>query len=148
MVIINNKTKLLCISAARSYKPEPYLISTDGTRIDCVQSAKILGCHFDNSPNVAAHMEVTQKKFMSRLWALRHLKRNGLTSSELVCVYQSMICPVAEYCSVVFHALITLKDSLELERIQAQALKIIYNLKISYSDLLERSGLERLDTRR
>ena len=148
MIINNGKTKMLCISAARSYQSEPYLVSSDGTRIDCVQAAKILGFHFDTNPNVAAHMAVTQKKFKSRLWALRHLKHNGLTSNELVRVYQSMIRPIAEYCSVVFHSLITLKDSLELERIQAQALKTIYNWKASYGDLLEKSGLERLDTRR
>lgn len=127
MIVNNDKTKMLCISAARSYQPEPYLISSDGTRIDCVKSAKILGFHFDTNPNVATHMAITQKKFKSRLWALRHLKHNGLTSSELVRVYQSMIRPIAEYCSVLFHSLITLRDSLELERIQAQALKTKYN---------------------
>ena len=59
-----------------------------------------------------------------------------------------MICPVAEYCSSVFHALITKSDSWELERIQMQALKTIYGWKNSYSSLLEKSGLEKLENRR
>ena len=63
-------------------------------------------------------------------------------------VYVSMIRPVAEYCSVVFHTLITTADSLELERVQAQALKTIYNWKLSYRALLEKAQLERLDVRR
>ena len=59
-----------------------------------------------------------------------------------------MIRPVAEYCSVVFHPLITASDSHELERIQMQALKGIFGWRISYSELLKMSDLERLDVRR
>ena len=58
-----------------------------------------------------------------------------------------MIRPVAEYCSSVFHTMISQSDSLELERIQAQALKGIFGWKLSYSKLLEKSGIERLDMR-
>ena len=75
-------------------------------------------------------------------------RRNGFKQSELVKVYQSMIRPVAEYCSAIFHALITDADSWELERIQTQVLKRIFGWKLSYSCLLESSGLERLDVRK
>ena len=44
--------------------------------------------------------------------------------------------------------MVTQADSLELERIQMQALKGIYGWHLSYSSLLLKSGLERLDTRR
>ena len=59
-----------------------------------------------------------------------------------------MIRPVAEYCSSVFYSMINKADSLELERIQMQALRGIFSWRLSYSKLLEKSGLERLDTRR
>ena len=59
-----------------------------------------------------------------------------------------MIRPVAEYCSSVYHALITEADSHELERIQMQALKVIFGWDLSYAKLLERSGVERLADRR
>ena len=59
-----------------------------------------------------------------------------------------MVRPVAEYCSVVFHPLITASDSHELERIQIQALKGIFGFQISYANLLIKSGLDRLDHRR
>ena len=41
--------------------------------------------------------------------------------------------------------MITQADSLELERVQMQALKGIYGWRLSYSSLLLKSGLERLD---
>ena len=77
-------------------------------------------------------MKLVQKKFKSRVWLLRHLKRSGLNASELVTVYKTMGRPVVEYCSSVFHTLITEADSHELERIQMQALKSIYSWKLSY----------------
>ena len=59
-----------------------------------------------------------------------------------------MIRPVAEYCSSVYHALITGVDTLEMERIQMQALKAIFGWWNSYSKLLELSGVDRLQDRR
>ena len=59
-----------------------------------------------------------------------------------------MIRPVAEYCSSVFHSIITETDSHELERVQMQALKCIYGWNLSYSKLLEISCVERLADRR
>ena len=59
-----------------------------------------------------------------------------------------MIRPLAEYCSPVFHTMISQSDSLELESIQMQALKGIFGWRLSYSTLLEKSGIDRLDIRR
>ena len=44
--------------------------------------------------------------------------------------------------------MITDSDSLELDRVQMQALKRIFGWRLSYSKLLEKSGLEKLSTRR
>ena len=77
-----------------------------------------------------------------------HLKKNGFQQNDLVLVYKSMIRPIAEYCSSVFYSMITASDSLEIERIKMQALKTIFGWRKSYSELLARSRLERLDDRR
>ena len=148
MKLNEEKTRMLCILSARSYRPKPFLITSNGNEILPVDTMKILGFHFNNEPSVNYNMQIVQRKFKCRIWSLRHLKRNGFSKSELVRVYTSMIRPVAEYCSSVFHSMITSADSLELERIQMQALKGIFCWRISYSKLLEMSGLERLDTRR
>ena len=44
--------------------------------------------------------------------------------------------------------MITKSDSLELDRLQMQALKGIFGWTHSYADLLTKSGLDRLDVRR
>ena len=139
---------MLCISACSSYTPETYFCTTNGMCIGCTNSMKVLGFTFSGEPNVKKHLGILQSKLKCRLWALRHLRKNGFKQSELVLVYTSMIRSLAEYCSSVFHSMITLSDSLELERIQMQALKSIYGWKNSYSSLLKMSRLDRLDTRR
>ena len=86
-------------------------------------------------------MSILFKKFKGRLWALR---QNGFSQSNLVRVYTAMIRPVSEFCSLVFHSMLTEAHSLELDRLQMQALKVIFDWKNSYGRLLELSGLERL----
>ena len=148
MKINNNKTKMLCISAARGYTPASYIITDNNDRIESSDCMKVLGFHFDMAPNVKHHMKLLHRRFKCRMWSLRHVKRNVFKQSELLHVYKAMIRPVAEYCSVIFHTMATQADSLELERIQMQALKGIYGWRHSYSSLLEKSGIERLDVRR
>ena len=148
MLINEDKTRMLCISSARSYLPEAYFHSSDGTRIKSSASLKVLGFTFTGEPNVRAHIKLLQQKFKARIWALRHLRRNGFQQKDLVLVYKSMVRPVAEYCSSVFYSMMTAADSLEIERIQMQALKSIFGWKLSYRDLLVQSGVDRLDARR
>ena len=148
MQINNEKTVMLCVSAARSYVPECYIHTSRNDRITSTNTLKVLGFTFGNEPNVKAHVAVLLRKFRSRIWALRHLKRNGYNNVGLVVVYASMIRSLAEYCSSVYHTLITASDSLEIERLQMQALKTIFGWQNSYEALLRKSGLERLDVRR
>ena len=79
---------------------------------------------------------------------LRHLAKFGFGSDDLVQVYKSNIRPVIEYCSPVYHSLLTGEQAQKLERLQYQSLKCIYGLGKSYEDLLEESGLSRLSDRR
>ena len=148
MKLNQKKTKMIAISATKSYQPRAYIKTEEGPKIVSEDTMRVLDFHFDTYPNVKHHLGVTIKKFKSRVWALRHLKRNGFPKPDLVRVYVSMIRPTAEYCSSVFHAMITQGDSDELERVQSQALKVIYGWRHSYASLLELSGLDRLDKRR
>ena len=59
-----------------------------------------------------------------------------------------MVRPVAEYCSSVYYSMLTTSDSLELERIQMQALKSIFGWKLCYRELLSKSEIVRLYDRR
>ena len=71
-----------------------------------------------------------------------------MKNNVLVTVYCSMLRPVLEYCSVVYHTLITREESERIERLQRLSLKIIFGFGESYENLLGRAGITSLWDRR
>ena len=66
-------------------------------------------------------MESIKTKFRQRLWTLYNLKKHGFTVDELVLVYKTVVRPVADYCDIVYHLLLTDQQDEELERAQDRA---------------------------
>ena len=128
-----SKTKLLLISTACSYSPPAYIETLEGERLCSTRDEiKMLGFAFYGSTNAGAHVRATVSKARRRLWILRPLIRFGFSQQELVKIYKSMIRSVVEYCSTVFHFLLTEEESDTLERCQYQALKCTYGFGKSY----------------
>ena len=143
------KTQMLLISDAISFKPSAYITTTTGEEIRSrEEEMKLLGFTFDSSPTARAHVSALVKKLRRRFWILRHLKEFGFNEKELVQVYCAQVRSVADFCSVVYHSLLTQEQSDLIERQQYQALKCIFGPVESYRALLERSGVERLSDRR
>ena len=75
MQINKTKTNMMCISAAKTYEPQSYVMALDGTKKETGEKMKILGFHFNSEPNVRYHMKLLHRRFKCRLWSLRHLKK-------------------------------------------------------------------------
>ena len=60
----------------------------------------------------------------------------------------SMLRPIVEFCSVVYHPMLNNEQSLRVERLQKIALKIVFGFGLEYDELLEKAGIERLEERR
>ena len=147
MRINESKTQLLCVSNSINYTVESYL-TVGSERIRSGEQLKILGMMFDSRGTMSAHVAELKKKFNSRIWILRHLRRANLEPEKLTKVYCALIRPVFEYCSSVYHSMITSAQSLSLERMQANALKTIYGWHNSYSTCRRLAGLPTLAERR
>ena len=143
-----NKTQLLCVSAAKSFTPEPYILDSNSNRIECCSSLKCLGFNFSDKPNARHHIECLNKKLRQRIWALRHLRKAGFSQADLVKVYTAMIRPVSEYCCQVYHTLITEEESVKLDRFESHCLRNIYGSRLSYEKMLKKAEIERLSIRR
>ena len=81
----------------------------------------------------------------------RHkLKLFGFNITELITIYSCYVHPLLEYVDVIWHSVVTVKQSLTIERIQKRACKIIlgYNKFISYQQALSTLNLQPLSTRR
>ena len=107
-----------------------------------------LGFIFNEEANVSDQVESLCKRFRSRTWALRDLRKAGLDTSDLLRVYKTTIRPVVEYSSVIYHPMLTKEQTYYIEKQQFRALKNIYGNDISHRKLLELSELPTLGQRR
>ena len=144
------KTNLLCVSDSLTFKAQARITAGDGSVLTSEGSKelKLLGFRFGNRPNCTNHIEAVKKSFRGRYWMLIHMKQNHFTEKELLKAYTVIVRPVAEYCSVVYHPMITDQQDEQIERLQATALRYIYGYGPSYAKMREMSGLDTLRARR
>ena len=76
------------------------------------------------------------------------LKRGGLPEQKLLELYFAMIRSAVEYSSIVYHSMIPNHLSEKLERIQRQALRIIYGWNTDIATLMEVKNISTLEERR
>ena len=97
MRVNGKKTQLLCITGSTTSKIRTYIRTEAGQEIKSAEELKLLGFWFGNKPNVNVHVKKLSEKFRARLWSLRHLKRSGMSSSDLLFVYQAVLRPVLDF---------------------------------------------------
>lgn len=147
MAVNNDKTTMLCVSDSLNYLPCAF-IEDGNSKIESVNSMKLLGFDFSDRPTVAAHVRAVCRRMKRKYWSLRHLKEIGFNDKELVEVYSSSVRPTADYCSVVYHSMLTDEQDEMLENAQVGALRAIFGPKISGRKLREKAGLTTLRKRR
>ena len=87
------------------------------------------------------------KKANKRLYFLVLLKRAGVNPRDIINFYCTVIRPVLEYCSPIFHHALPEYLNNDIERVQKRALSII-SPECSYSSCLSKYSLDTLKTRR
>ena len=140
------KTKEIIFDFRKNQTPPPKL-TMNGSKIERVSEAKILGVIIRSDLKWNSHVSAIVKKANKRLYLLRLCKRAGLEASELIKIYTSLVRSVLEYCSIVFHASLPQYLSDELERVQKRAMALIFP-SLNYEDSLESAKLASLYSRR
>ena len=149
MVVNAAKTIMLCVSDSLNYLPRTFFYEENGTKIECADNMKLLGFNFSCRPTVQLHVESICKKFRQKYWSLRHLRNIGFTDGELVIVYLMNIVPIADYCCVVYHSMLTDEKDELLENAQVGALRAIFGTyKMSARKMREKAGIKTLRQRR
>ena len=147
MKVNPSKTQLLCLSSSNSCEVSSF-VEHGGSRIGNVASMTLLGFGFDGRPSVHALVDLIRRKFNSRAWMIRHLKMSGVPDNDIVKVFCSVIRPVIEYVSSVYHPMLSLALSEEIESMQRRVLKIIFGFRTSYKTALEYAEIGTLANRR
>ena len=77
-----------------------------------------------------------------------HLRRSGFKGRDLMSLFNVFIRPVIEYCSLIYHPLLTVGQNREIERMQRQMVKLAYGYNKSYEVICEQMGISTLEERR
>ena len=115
----------------------PTSIFIDGNEIQRVQVFKLLGVFIDNKFNWKSHVKAICSKAASRLYFLRLLKRSGISQSDIVCFYISVIRSILEYACPAWHNSLTAEQIGNIESVQKRAINIIYGYVDYYEKLAE-----------
>lgn len=148
MVVNSKKTQIIVISDSLTYEPRTMITDKDGNDISCKDDMKILGFTFGKKPNMNKHIRGVLTRIRRKYWGLRHLKKIGLNENELVVAYKSSVLPIADYCDVVYHSLLSDEQDEALERAQVGALRAIFDYKLSGRKLRKLAGISTLRERR
>ena len=141
------KTQLLCITTSTSYDSTSYIRHED-ERLRSGEFLKILGFYFDKNPGVGFHVRKMLEKIRDKLWSLRHLKKCGLSQRDLVGVYKTFLLPILDYAIPTYHPQLNLFLASEIERVQADSMRIIFGPLVAYGTILEAGIVEEHRIRR
>jgi len=145
MTVNGKKTKEMLIGSV--IKNPPVSLSLNDTDVDRVSTFKLLGVHISNDLKWTQHVDAISSKIASRLYFLRQLKRAGATSGDLMCFYCTVIRPIIEYASPVWHSSLTVSQSDVLESLQKRAMNVIFP-GYDYKTALINGGVDTLRSRR
>ena len=102
------------------------LLTIHGTPLERVSVYKLLGFFISADLRWETHIEYIISKAASRLYFVKQLKRAGLSSSHLLHFYTTVIRPVLEYASPLWHPTLTKSQIDRLEAVQRRAIKVIF----------------------
>ena len=129
--------------------PPPTVLKINGTPLDYVSEAKILGIWIQDNLKWDKNITEITKKANRRLYMLRMLKKFGFNHQELITVYKGYVRPLLEYCDSTWHSSLTAGQSKSLEQLQRRACRIVQGRNFtSYSDALSDCDLDSLYDRR
>ena len=123
MKINRKKTQLLAISPNNGCRTDSSLAVGDGVIVESQPEMRLVGFNFGTAPNASSHVATIREKFRLKIWMLYHLRRAGFKDRTLYRLYCCYLRTVIEYCSVVYHSLLTKAHAEDLERIHRQAIR-------------------------
>lgn len=144
-----NSSKCGKMTVTRKKQPLQCTYKINGLPINSVTQVKYLGVTMTSNLNWSAHIQSIVSAASKKLRFLKHRLKHCTSKTKLT-AYTSLVRPVLEYADAVWDPH-TKTDIKILEGVQRKALRFIYHAygrQVSVSDLLNRSGLPTLESRR
>ena len=126
MALNSDKTCLFIVNFTQNHQFRPLLqIPGCPTLLQTVLETKLLGFWFTHDMKVHRHINHILKISYKRIWAIRKLKKAGISDIDILYFYFMKIRSVLETNCVVYHSMLTLENTNDIERIQKIVIKII-----------------------
>ena len=116
-----------------------------------MRSSKTLGIIFCDNPKREQHIQYICDKASSWIWIFQKLIEMRIDSDFILDCYFKEICRVLEYGAVIYHSVLTKRQSNVIESIQRKVFYIIdiyINIKLSYSESCILYCAEKLEEKR
>ena len=147
MAINKKKTQLLVVSPPNGCNTVATMKMGDH-EVSSQKELKLVGFTFCDKPGASAHVAQIKEKFRVRVWMLYHLRRSGFRRRQLYRLYCCYLRTIIEYCSVVYHSILSCGQREDLERIHRQAIRICYGHDIVVGAVMAEEHIETLEARR
>ena len=126
------KCKVMSVDFLHNNSYQLLTVASSDVVLEHVSSFKLLRVYMARDLTWAVHCDFMLKKANRGLYALRSLRRCGVTASDMILVYTSLVRSILQYAYVMFSNLpLYLLDA--IEKMQKRALQIIFP-KLSYND--------------
>ena len=110
----------------RDFSPK---FELSGQSIEVVEESKLLGIVIRSDLSWSSNTEYMVSRANKKLWFLRRLKALGASHEDLKEVYIKQIRCILEYAAPVWHSSVTTGESIQIERVQKSASRIILSEK-------------------
>ena len=142
MLINAKKTQLIQFTLSEPKYMDAFMM--DNVQISPVESARLLGVTLDKRLTFADHVNNICKNMASRLYAMRTLKRLGLSKNGLVTYYTANIRSALTYACPVWASLISDQNMGKIRQVERKALKIIY-ADLTYGEAISECAIPTIE---
>ena len=141
------KTQLICVSPDNGCHSQTSVM-VGGELIESTDSVKLLGFMINSRGDMSDQCDLIKRKFRSKFWSLVHWKKSGIIGKILYDLYVCFVRPVIETNCVIYHPMLTRKQSNEIEMMQKLAVKMCYGFNRHYDEIIASHNIRTLEQRR
>ena len=147
MKINAKKTQLLVISPPNGYVHSASIESGSAV-VHSVERLKLVGFTLGNRPDAGEHVRAIEDKIRRKVWMLFKLRSAGIRGVLLYKLYCCYLRSIIEYCSVVYHSMLTGRQAWDLERLQRLAVRVCFGTDDETDVIMAANAIDTLEERR
>ena len=148
MRINAKKTQLLVISPTNGCNTTAEFTTSGGEVVSSVNTLKLVGFTFGNKPDAGEHIDSIAEQYKKKKWMLYHLRDAGFRGTQLFRLYCCYVRSGMEYCSAVYHSLLTKGQGEHLERLQRHAVRVCFGYASPIEEIMAENAIQSLGERR